>query len=88
MNPGNAFSGKSLQAVLEMDGNDSKVVALARHVVAAFLTAVSNGDDPETVILTKSDCRKIWEGQGVWSPFAGTTWTLNQTMAYFDEVYG
>jgi hypothetical protein len=24
----------------------------------------------------------------VWSPFAGTTWTLSQTMAYFDMIYG
>jgi hypothetical protein len=40
------------------------------------------------VWLTQSQCAEIWNGQGVWSPFAGTTWTLTQTMAYFDVVYG
>lgn len=86
-NPGSAYAGKSLQQVLEMGGNQYNA-ALARHVVAAYLTAVAYRNDPTVVMLTTSQCQAIWNNQGVWSPFAGTTWTLAQTMAYFDTVYG
>ena len=86
-NPGGVYTGKSLQQVLEMGGNQGNA-ALARHVVAAFLTAKAYQNDPSRVMLTQSQCRAIWNGQGVWQPFAGTTWTLSQTMAYFDMVYG
>jgi len=87
LNPSGAFTGKSLQQVLEMPGNDSNT-ALARHVTAAFLSAVSAANDPDLVILTKLDCQKIWNGQGVWTTSGGVSFTLAQTMAYFQEVFG
>lgn len=77
----------TLQAVLDQGDNQNNA-ALARHVTAAFLSAKSVNNDPSAVWLTQSQCAQIWNGQGVWSPFAGTTWTLAQTMAYFDAVYG
>lgn len=86
-NPGGAFTGMTLQAVLDQGDNQNNA-ALARHVTAAFLSAKSVNNDPSAVWLTQSQCAQIWNGQGVWSPFAGTTWTLAQTMAYFDAVYG
>lgn len=86
-NPGGAFSGKSLQDVLEMGGGH-RSIALARHVTAAFLTAAAYRDDPTLVMLTRAQCRAIWNQQGQWSPFAGATWNMDQTLAYFDAVYG
>lgn len=85
-NPGGAYSGKTLQQVLEMIGNSNNN-ALARHVVGTFLTAVTNGDDPTKVLLTTAQCKAIWEGQGSWSPMTGVTWTYAQTMDYFNYVY-
>ncbi len=85
--PGGAFSGKTLQQVLDQGGNENNA-ALARHVTAAFLSAQSVSNDPTAVWLTQGQCAQIWNGQGVWSPFAGATWTLEQTMAYFEVVYG
>lgn len=87
VNPGGAYTNKTLQQVLETGGNQHNA-ALARHVVAAFLTAVAYQNDPTMVMLTKAQCRAIWKGQGYWKPFAGANWTLSQTMAYFDMVYG
>lgn len=87
MNPSGIFTGKSLQWVLEKTGNDDNT-ALARHVVAAFLSAVSNADDPDSVILTKLDCQKIWNGQGIWTTSGGTSFTFAQTKAYFETVFG
>lgn len=87
LDPGGAYQGMTLQQVLNQNGNRHNA-ALARHVVAAFLTATAFHDDSSRVLLTKSQCQAIWNGQGVWSPFAGTTWTLHQTMAYFDMIYG
>lgn len=86
-NPGGAFTGKTLQNVLNMSGNRNNK-ALARHVVAAFLSAKSVGNDSERVLLTVSQCQAIWNGQGNWSPFAGANWTLVETMNYFDKVFG
>ncbi|MBX3611513.1 MAG: hypothetical protein KF871_16590 [Hydrogenophaga sp.] len=86
-NPGSAYTGKSLQDVLDMGGNQYNT-ALARHVVAAFLTAVAYQNDPSIVMLTKAQCKSIWQGQGSWQPFAGATWSYTDTMAYFDMVYG
>ncbi|MDZ4282560.1 MAG: hypothetical protein U1C04_17565 [Hydrogenophaga sp.] len=86
-NPGNGFKNKSLQDVLEMGGNANNA-ALARHVVAAFLSATSVRNSPDRVLLTVAQCQAIWNGQGNWSPFAGATWTLNDTMNYFDKVFG
>lgn len=87
VNPGGAYSGKTLQQVLEMTGNSNNN-ALARHVVGTFLTAVANGDDPTKVLLTTTQCKAIWEGQGSWSPMTGVTWTYAVTMDYFEYVYG
>ncbi|MDP1684495.1 hypothetical protein [Hydrogenophaga sp.] len=86
-NPGHAYSDKSLQQVLEMRGNDNNT-ALARHVVAAFLSAKSVGNDSDRVLLSVSQCQAIWNGQGNWAPFAGANWTLKDTMNYFNKVFG
>lgn len=86
-NPGAGFTGKTLQQVLDMGGNDNNT-ALARHVVAAFLSAQSVGDNANLVLLSVFQCRQIWNGQGNWSPFAGTNWNLADTMKYFDTVFG
>ena len=86
-NPGGAFNGKTLQQVLDMRGNENNT-ALARHVVAAFLSAKSAGNDFDRVLLSVAQCQAIWNGQGNWSPFAGTNWTLDQTMEYFKKVFG
>ncbi len=85
--PGNAYSKLTIQQVLDQGGNRNNA-ALARHVAAAFLTATAYNNDSTRVLLTKSQCRAIWNGQGVWSPFAGATWTLAQTMNYFEAIYG
>lgn len=85
--PGNVYSKLTIQQVLDQGGNRNNA-ALARHVAAAFLTATAFNNDSTRVLLTKTQCRAIWNGQGVWSPFAGTTWTLAQTLAYFDAIYG
>jgi hypothetical protein len=86
-NPGGAYSGLTIQQVLEQGGNRNNA-ALARHVTAAFLSAMSVNNASSLVWLTKQQCQAIWNGQGVWSPFAGTTWNLSQTMNYFEKIYG
>lgn len=86
-NPGVAYTGKSLQQVLDLGGSQNNAV-LARYVAAAYLTAVAFNDDSRTVLLTKAQCRAIWNGQGMWSPFSGATWSLEQTLGYFDKVFG
>ena len=86
-NPGGAFTNKTLQDVLDMGGN-ANTTALARHVVAAFLSAISVGDDPNRVLLSVAQCRAIWNGGGFWSPFAGANWTLTDTLNYFNKVFG
>jgi hypothetical protein len=83
---GTRFIGKTLINVLEMTGGDR--IALARHLVATFLTAVANADNPNLVLLTTSQCKTIWTGNGVWSPAPGLNWTLDDTMAYFNKIYG
>jgi hypothetical protein len=45
-------------------------------------------NDPDRVMLSKSQCAQIWNGQGFWSPFAGANWTYDDTMNYFEAVYG
>ena len=87
-NPGSVFSKKTFQDVLEMRGNDNNT-ALARHVAAAYLSAVSVNDHPDHVWLTKAQCNAIWNGQGVWKPFAGSpTWTRQRTIDYFNMILG
>jgi hypothetical protein len=86
-NPNGLYTGKTLQQVLDMGGNSGNA-ALARHVVAAYLTAVSFKDDSSRVMLTTTQCKTIWNQGGQWSPFAGASWTLNDTMVYFETVYG
>lgn len=86
---GDIKKGTTLQQVLDM-GNGG-YYALARHLVGTFLTAVANGDNLSLVLLTTGDCRLIWStlvGGGRWSPFTGANWDLNDTLAYFDYVYG
>ncbi len=84
-NPGGAYTNKSLLQVLWTTGGDDNF-PLARHVVAAFLSAVAFGD--EAAMLSVSQCKAIWNGQGVWSPYAGANWTFDNTMTYFEKVYG
>jgi hypothetical protein len=92
-NPGGAYTGKSLQDVLEFKGGSGAHhhhAALARHVTAAWLSAHTAGN-PDRVLLTKTQCAALWNalaGGGTWSPFAGATWTLEQTMDYFEVVFG
>jgi hypothetical protein len=86
-NPQNRYTKLTLQQVLELNGNAHQA-ALARHVVAAFLSAVSVQDDPGRVLLTRSQLNAIWNGQGHWSPFAGAIWSPDQTMHYFETVFG
>lgn len=86
-NPGGAYKNKSLQEVLEMGGTQNQA-ALARHVVAAYLTAQAYKDDPSRVMLTRIQCQTIWNKGGNWSPFAGAQWSLNDTLGYFETVYG
>jgi hypothetical protein len=88
-NPGGAFSGKTLQQILNLGGSGYE--ALARHTVATFLTAVQYGDNPQTVLLTQAQCRTLWmnlTGGGTWSPFTGADWNLQQTLDYFAYIYG
>lgn len=84
-NPGNAYTGKTLQDVLGMKGNNNN--ALACYVVSSFLTAVANNDNPAKVLLTQAQCKAIWEGQGVWSPTPSIHWALADTMDYFDYIF-
>jgi hypothetical protein len=83
----NSFQGLTLQQVLESTGSQNHE-KLARYVVAAFLSAVSVGDTPSFVLLTKRQCREIWNRQGNWSPFAGANWSMPQTLAYFEKIFG
>lgn len=86
-NPRDRYSRLTFQQVLEIQGNPHNA-ALARHVVAAYLSAVSVQDDPGRVLLTRSQCNAIWNGQGFWAPFAGAHWTPDQTLHYLDTVFG
>lgn len=87
---GGQFQGKTLQDVLTMGGGGN--IALARHTVGTFLTAVAYGDDPTKVLLTTSQCRQLWSSLavvgGAWSPFSGANWNLADTLAYFNYIYG
>ena len=85
-NPGGAYTGKTLQDVVGTQGNGTNN-ALAGYVVAAFLTAVANGDNPTKVLLTTAQCKAIWEGKGYWSPAPNINWTLANTLAFFDYIY-
>lgn len=86
-NPGGIFTGKTLQQVLEM-GKVQQNVELARYVAASYLTAVAYNDRSDMVLLTRKQCRDIWNGQGIWSPFKGSTWTRDQTLGYFSKIFG
>lgn len=86
---GGQFVGKTLQQVLDMGGGG--IIAIARHTVGTFLTAVSYGDDPTKVLLTTFQCKQLWSALAVggsWSPFPGANWNLVDTLAYFDHIYG
>lgn len=84
---GGAYDKMTLQQVLELRGGKPDA-ALARHVTAAFLTATAFNNNRNRVLLTKSQCATIWNQRGVWTPFAGTTWNQNQTLAYFEMIHG
>jgi hypothetical protein len=58
---------------------------LALYCAAAYLATKSY---PSDSFLTSTQLKAIWDGYGQWSPMAGVTWTLTQTLAYFDRVYG
>lgn len=84
---GQIYKKMSLQQVLESSGTQNHE-KLARYVTAAFLSAVSVGNASSFVLLNKRQCREIWNRQGNWSPFAGANWTMPQTLAYFEKIYG
>ncbi len=58
---------------------------LAVYCAAAYLAAQAYQGSS---FLTTTQCKDIWKNKGVWSPMAGINWTLAQTLAYFDRVYG
>jgi hypothetical protein len=76
-----------LRDVLDLRTGDADAV-LARCVASAFLSADAAGAGSRNVWLTKEQCRQIWNGRGIWKPFAGATWTLDQTLNYFEVVFG
>lgn len=85
-NPGGAYTGLTIQAVLTTNGSDNDA-QFARDILATFLTAVQNSD--VNVILTQAQCRLIWDNNGVWTPPGTTTpWDKAQTIAYLKYVYG
>jgi hypothetical protein len=87
-NPAGRYGLKvTLADVLGYEGNDRDTV-LARYVVASYLTALEFHDDRDVLALTTSQCKAIWNGRGVWSPFAGAQWDYAQTTAYFETIYG
>jgi len=86
-NPSGFYTAKTFQQVLGLQGN-AHDTALARHVVAMYLSAVSVNDDPLRVTLTKAQCREIWNTRGVWSPFPGANWDYNTTFNYLEKLLG
>lgn len=84
-NPGGAYTLRTLQMVLELNGNATKTEAFARHIVGTFLTAVAY---PTNALLTQAECISIWDSQGNWSPVAGATWSMDDWLDYFDYIYG
>lgn len=81
------YQKMSLQQVLESSGTQNHE-KLARYVTAAFLSAMSVGNTPSFVLLSRRQCQEIWNRQGHWSPFAGANWTMPQTLAYFEKIFG
>lgn len=86
-NPDGFYTGKSFQDVLNTGGNESDT-ALARHVVAMYLSAISVQNDPNRVTLTIAQCNELWNTRGVWSPFAGANWDYATTLAYLEKLLG
>lgn len=82
-----SFNGLTLSDVMNLGGAANNT-DLARHLVAFFLTAVANGDDPNRVLLTTTQCKAIWAGAGNWTPVPGLIWTKSDTMTYFEKVLG
>lgn len=83
--PGSEFTAyTTLQNVLDKAGGTQNV-PLARHLVACWLSAHVYGDDSS--VLTKAQCYTIWNNQGNWSPSAGVTWTLTDTMNFFNYMF-
>lgn len=82
-NTDGAYTGKSIQQVLDMTAGGH--VALARHITAAYLTARVY---PGNAVLSVEDCKKIWNSGGTWSPVAGDIWTMERWIAYFNFVLG
>ncbi|PZO19657.1 MAG: hypothetical protein DCF26_05090 [Burkholderiales bacterium] len=82
-----SFKDLKMREVLDLRGGDADSM-LARCVVSAFLSADAAGAGSDNVWLTKEQCRQIWNGRGIWKPFAGATWTLDQTLNYFEVVFG
>lgn len=65
--------------------DSSNDAQLARCVAAAFLSA--DGASFDRVWLTKDQCKQIWNGNGNWTPFGTTRWTLADTLAYFKVIF-
>jgi hypothetical protein len=75
----------TLKTVMNISMSSAKPLSkLAVYCGAGFLSAHVYAD---TSFITKAQCQSIWGNQGNWSPVAGVNWTLDQTLAYFDNVF-
>lgn len=85
VNYGHDLYDKTLLQVLDARGGDE--IALARHLVACFLTAVQYGDS--NAVLTQQQCRDMWANRGgAWVTPFGETWDLDKMLKYFDFLFG
>lgn len=75
---------KTLLDVLNTQGGGE--IALARHLVACFLTAVQYGDS--NVVLTQQQCKDMWANRDGWVTPFGETWDLNKMLDYFEFLFG
>jgi hypothetical protein len=82
---GHSLYSKTLLEVLNASGGGE--IALARHLVGCFLTAVKKSD--LDVVLTQQQCRDMWASRwhGWVTPY-GETWDLNKMLDYFEFLFG
>lgn len=58
---------------------------LAQYLSAGYLAAQQYGD---SAYISERTCMLMWANLGEWQPTAGKTWTMAETLQYFDKVYG
>jgi len=88
LNPGGHYTNRSIQQVLDMSSSGNDHIALARNVIAAYLTARAFSG---SAVLSVEDCKKIWNSGGNWSPVAGdtsNTWNQAKWLEYFKLLFG